>query len=70
MVKQLIYFRDSETNEEGVFFVFLFWVPTIVQKISRFADLKLQRGGFLRKIWVLKIIFVEMTPQERVKIDV
>ena len=30
----------------------------------------LQRGGFLRKIWVLKIIFVEMTPQERVKIDV
>ena len=31
---------------------------------------ELQRGGFLRKIWVLKIIFVEMTPQERVKIDV
>ena len=44
MIKQLIYFRDSETNEEGVFFVFLFWVPTIVQKISRVADLKFSGG--------------------------
>lgn len=33
--------RQRNKQRGSFFFVFLFWVPTIVQKISRFADLKL-----------------------------